>query len=127
MQLQKLVFLAQGYGIALLGHSIFYNNVHAWQWGPVVPKLYKPLQKYGSGLVTELLPDEGNPVPDNSDEMKVIFAVWKAFKDFDGFQLSGITHQEGTPWIKTWRNKQYAVIPNELIGEYYKGLLTHAN
>ena len=72
MQLQKLVFIAQGYTLAILERQLYYHNTHAWQWGPVVPKLYKSLQKYGSNIVTERLPSE--------DSWPVKARKWKLLK-----------------------------------------------
>lgn len=125
MQLQKLVFLAQGFSLALLGREIYYHNTHAWQWGPVVPKLYKQLQKYGSGEVTDCLQvpldDHGSIDP---DEERIIASVWNGYKRYSGSQLSEITHRDGTPWSKTWATSKFGVIPLQEIKEYYAKLST---
>lgn len=124
MQLQKLVFLGQGYALALLKNPVYYNNTHAWQWGPVVPKLYKDLQKYGSGQVTDFVPvpsDETGQLEE--EETKVLAAVWQAYKKYTGPQLSEITHRPGTPWSKTWESSKFGVIPIEDIQEYYSSLI----
>ncbi len=125
MQLQKLVYIAHGFNLALLGEPLFYNNVHAWEWGPVIPKLYKLLRKYGAGLVTDKLqlPEEEQPVDPASREMSIINNVWTAYGKFTGAKLSAMTHREGSPWSKVWQEKQYAVIPTEIIAENYQQLL----
>ena len=122
MQLQKHVFLGQGYCLALLDAPLYYQNTHAWQWGPVVPKLYKALQRYGSGQVTEEIAadDEIDPA---SDEYGVLAGVWNAYKRYSGAQLSALTHREGSPWFKTWNQAKFGVIPLEDIKTYYSGLL----
>jgi uncharacterized phage-associated protein len=121
MQLQKLVFLAQGFSLALLGSELYYHNTHAWQWGPVVPKLYKQLQRYGSGEVTEDLPAQPGEQLDD-DQEKIIASVWNGYKRYSGSQLSEITHRKGTPWSKTWATSQFGVIPLQDIKDYYAGL-----
>ncbi|SFU79760.1 hypothetical protein SAMN05216339_1141 [Nitrosomonas eutropha] len=55
MQLQKLVFITQGFSLAIFGALLHMHNTHTWQWEPVIPKLYKSLQKYGSDFVTASL------------------------------------------------------------------------
>lgn len=123
MQLQKLVYIAHGWSLALLEQPLFYNNVHAWEWGPVIPKLYKPLRKYGAGVVTEPIPTDDPPVDPKSLEMGIIEAVWKSYGNLSGPRLSAITHEDDSPWSITWNAAQYGVIPNELIAEHYSQLL----
>jgi hypothetical protein len=55
MKLQKLVFIAHGWSLAILNKPLFYEDVCAWRYGPVVPKLYDALIKYGSGNVTDYI------------------------------------------------------------------------
>ena len=123
MQLQKHVFLGQGYCLALLDSALYHQNTHAWQWGPVVPKLYKELQKYGSGQVTEELAAEDELDP-ASDEYQVLSGVWNGYRGYSGAQLSALTHREGSPWFKTWNETKFGVIPLEDIKTYYSGLLS---
>lgn len=46
MKLQKLVFIANGFHLAIFDEPLYYNDTAAWKWGPVVPFLYKKLKKY---------------------------------------------------------------------------------
>jgi uncharacterized phage-associated protein len=122
MQLQKLVFLGQGYCLALLDRVLYRNNTHAWQWGPVVPKLYKALQKYGSGVVPEAIPAIDKLV--QTDELNIVHGVWKAYGHYTGSQLSALTHKPDSPWAKTWETEKFGVIdPNE-IKAYYRRLVS---
>ena len=122
MQLQKLVFISQGFTLAILDRPLYFHNTHAWQWGPVIPKLYKPLQKYGRDFVTEPLNAEDKLQPD-SQEMEIIKAVWEGYGHLSGGQLSTLTHSPNTPWSVTWESNQFGVIPESLIAEHYKGIV----
>jgi uncharacterized phage-associated protein len=119
MQLQKLVFLAHGVSLASLECPLTFHNIHAWQWGPVLPQLYKRFSKYGSNCVESPAECE-EVVPENAEENEVITLVWKKFGHLTGPQLSSLTHQTGSPWDITWNSDQYGVIPNELIQNYYR-------
>ncbi len=121
MQLQKLVFLGQGYSLALLDRAAYWNNTHAWQWGPVVPRLYKDLQQYASGQVSDFIPVATDEAIEPALE-EVLNAVWTAYKKLSGSQLSEITHRPGTPWSKTWANSKFGVIPIDDIKAYYSNL-----
>ncbi len=122
MQLQKLVFLSQGYTLALLGHQLYYHNTHAWQFGPVIPKLYKTLQKYGRDFVTEPLP-AADALSNDSKEMDIVRAVWESYGHMSGSELSALTHQPETPWSVTWESNQFGVIPENVISEHYKSVV----
>ena len=121
MQLQKLVYIAHGFYLALSSQPLVDEDVKAWQWGPVIESLYESLKHYGSGTVTSRLPAPGD-VLDETAKM-VIQYVWKAYGRFTGFQLSGITHKENSPWHEAWESLRYQSIPNEMIAEYYRRLL----
>jgi uncharacterized phage-associated protein len=108
----------------MTGKSLFENDVHAWQWGPVIPKLYKALQRYGNGEVSEPIQciDDGIIEP-SSEKEEIIKAVWNAYGNFSGSKLSALTHKEGTPWSETWKKDKYGIIPIELIRDHYKQLI----
>lgn len=125
MQLQKLVFLAQGYSLAIFDAPLHIHNTHAWQWGPVIPKLYKSLQKYGSGFVAEALQAVDGIAPTSSDA-EIIKAVWEGYGHYSGGQLSALTHRPKTPWSETWGKEQFAIIDNNRIAAYYKSLIETA-
>lgn len=122
MQLQKLVYVAHGWCLALLRKPLFYNDVKAWEWGPVIPKLYNRLKKYGSGFVTDSIATNDSPIDPRTEDMSLIQSVWDAYKEFDGPQLSAMTHAEGTPWDETWKSIRYGEISNEKIAEHYRQL-----
>lgn len=119
MQLQKLVFLAQGYSLGITGNALFKDEIRAWRWGPVIPRLYNRLKKYGAGYVTELIPLEPQMGTVGTQEMRLIAAVWKAFKSYSGIALSQLTHQKGTPWKET---PEQGVITEPLMMAYYRAL-----
>lgn len=125
MQLQKLVYIAQGYSLAINDSPLYFHNTHAWQWGPVIPKLYKSLQKYGSGTVTEFLETSDKVEADSQDE-EIIRAVYENYGDYTGSQLSALTHKPETPWSDTWKEKQFSIIDLNLIEKHYKRLIETA-
>ena len=120
MQLQKLVYIAHGYCLAKLGKPLFHNNIHAFEWGPVIPNLYKTLRQYGAGEVKAYIPTDQPPIREDSAEMEIINEVWQDYKEFSGLELSALTHRKGSPWSETWRTNQFGVISDELIAEHYR-------
>jgi uncharacterized phage-associated protein len=124
MQLQKLVYIAHGYCLALLRQPLFRDQVFAWQFGPVVPALYDELKQYGSGQVKKPLYTETPPIEEESPGWKVIRGVWNSYGKYSGPQLSALTHKPNTPWDETrGSGNQKIEIPNPTIARYYRDLL----
>lgn len=118
MQLQKMVYIAHGFNLALRGTKLYYEDTRAWNFGPVVPELYEELRKYGSNEVTSVIDIASETL--DSDSLEIIDAVYKNYKQYSGIQLSNFTHQQGTPWSRTWQSNKYGVIPADDICEFYK-------
>ena len=51
MKLQKLLYYAQAYYIAMTGNPLFRNPIFAWQHGPVVPDIYHSFCHFGNSLI----------------------------------------------------------------------------
>lgn len=122
MQLQKLVYIANGFHLGFTEKPLTYNNCHAWQFGPVIPSLYKALQHFGNGHVTGRLEADDDSIPADSHAANIIKKVWESYGHISGRKLSAITHIPGSPWQKTWErdNNKFGVIPIETIAEYYR-------
>ncbi len=139
LKIQKLVYYAHGWHLALRKRALITETVEAWKFGPVVPRLYEAFRKFGSSPITEKacgvieldsapIPFEynieSNPYRDEVAYAKsLIESIWKVYKKFSGLQLSTMTHAEGTPWYKTWYSDPDRVgrdIDDELIKEYFE-------
>lgn len=127
MQMQKLVYFAHGWHLALTGEPLLADAVKAWNFGPVIPPLYNSLKQYGNGLVTELIkrkdPDTGEikvvEEPESDYVQKLLNRIWVVYGHKDGSQLSYLTHLPGSPWDITWKKEKFSVIPNELLKEHF--------
>ena len=124
MQLIKLVYLANGWSLAFLGRPLINEDVQAWQYGPVIPNVYRAFNRYGSAPITDyakqMFTDLAYPADLDEDEKKVVHAVVNSYGHIHAFQLSAKMHEPGTPWTKTFNEKgPYSVIPPSLIKEHF--------
>ena len=123
MQLQKLVYIAHGYTLAILHKPLVWQSAEAWRYGPVIKDLYHSLREYGAGIVTQPIPIlSASPIPEPHRD--IIATVYDAYSRFTGPQLSTMTHKADTPWARVYSpNRDSVIIPDPLIEEYYIQLL----
>ncbi|KAB7669204.1 Panacea domain-containing protein [Plesiomonas shigelloides] len=133
MQLQKLTYIAHGYKLAISqGQPLINDQVNAWKFGPVIPSLYHILKMWrGSPIPKNMLSMFSKHEPISDADNDLIGAVYQAYGNMNGIELSELTHKNNTPWEQIWRNagsnSSGAIIPDELIKKYYCGFLRCEN
>ncbi len=139
MKLQKLVYFAHGWCLALTGQPLIRERIEAWQYGPVIPSIYHELKGVGNGNIsgpaTNLVMQDGKiffkaqtleDFPESEERknaQEIIARVFAMYGKYSAFQLSNATHSEGTPWRQAYKQDERRVpIPNETIRTYFQGL-----
>jgi len=130
MQLQKLVYLAHGWNLAVNGEPLVEDDVEAWDYGTVFRKLYDALKIYGGRPITSRL-KWGDDTPFgyegateacvdlDTKEKDVVDKVWELYGSFPAFKLSALTHADDGPWRKNFQAGRNKVIPEGEICEYF--------
>lgn len=134
MKLQKLVYFAHGWNLALLGKPLISEVVEAWKFGPVIRSLWRDLKAYGNSPVQAPIVDRrGEAITlseakgthqDKLFAMQLVRKIWTEYGKLDAIQLSNMTHEKNSPWDKVWtpmadnpiRGKD---IPDDTIREYF--------
>jgi uncharacterized phage-associated protein len=136
MKLQKLLYFAHGWNLALSNAPLISEHVEAWKFGPVFPTVYHKFKDYGNEPITEKavsfndsLEGIAPQVDPLADVSPLIKRIWEIYGRYSGIQLSNATHQAGTPWQITWderggKDRQGTDISDDLIRDYFKGLVT---
>jgi uncharacterized phage-associated protein len=118
MQILKLVFIAHGWSLGFYGKPLVTEPIEAWQYGPVIPSLYRRYKRYGSSPIEDC-PSE-RPAALDAKERNIVEQVWKGYGHRSGVSLSSLTHEPGSPWsITVQQSGVGAVISNDLIEDYY--------
>jgi uncharacterized phage-associated protein len=133
LKMQKLVYFAHGWYLAITGRPLLAEPIQAWKYGPVIPSLYREFKEFGDspiqfpalafrqgkGMTTARLDDEGDP-QEVELPRRVIQRVWQQYGKFSASQLSSFTHNEGSPWDTTPdKDELGTVIPDEKIRDYF--------
>lgn len=137
MQIQKLVYFAHGWTLAITGQPLTQEEPEAWIYGPVYSDLYDHTKYFGKGQINRpLTPDDDDALRFFTDapsgarpycanlspiERDIIDRVWRRYGNLSGGRLSALTHQPGTPWSATYQRGRgrNRTIPNDLIREHY--------
>ncbi len=136
LKLMKLVYIAYGYALALLGRSIIdyrFDKVEAWKFGPVIPSVYHSFKIYGKSPIksgTTIFVEKGNGVEIESPQLSdteaqmVCNFVWERYGlGYDDNELVTLLHGKGTPWGKVYVPGENNPIPELYTKLYYQELV----
>lgn len=104
LKLQKLVYYAQGFSLALHNKPLFAEHLEAWEHGPVCPALYAKYKRSKSSMAIYpkmTLKDAGNPFTPR--QRKLLDDVYKTYGCFAAWTLREISHQD-TAWHNAYPN-----------------------
>jgi len=126
MQLIKLVYIADGWAMALLGRPLSREAPQAWQYGPVYPTVYRAFSGAGARPVEARAYVRGTTIPMSEeiadDESKLLKMVVQGYGKLSAYQLSRLTHQADTPWSKAYDQGSYTEIDSEEMRSHFEGL-----
>jgi len=114
LKLQKLVYYAQGFHLAMHDTVLFDGDIVAWEHGPVVEDLYHTYKYYGAGALPH--PEQFDDTVFTQPQKDLIKEVYEVYGQFSAWKLRNMTHSE-SPWIDTPRN---SVINPELMKSFFK-------
>ncbi len=136
MKLQKLVYCAYGWWLALddTGTRLLNEGPQVWRHGPVFDSLYHVLKPFGRRPITEIQSVSPFARPDqiDADDDNTRFLLdwtWNRYGHLSSFALSNMTHKAGTPWNRVATEHDFRVpfgleIPDEYIKEEFSRIYT---
>lgn len=122
MKLQKLVYFAHGWHLALTdGDPLIREGIEAWKFGPVIPSIYHAFKKYGAQPIDRPVIQNREAQVDAAT-LALLEKVWELYGHYSGWRLSNLSHAEGSPWRRTYRGHRSrgAIIANCVIRDYFK-------
>ena len=113
MKLQKLLYYAQAYSIAMTGKPLFTNDIQAWKHGPVIPDVYHSFSKYGNSTITDF---QDAVIPENWTALISALIHDKGY--MTAYELSDMTHREPT-WINARNNPAQNTITVDMLSDFF--------
>lgn len=114
LKLQKLIYYAQGFHLALFDGPLFDDAIDAWQHGPVVPEVYRAYRAHGGQGIPA--PTDFDPSVFSQDQIDMMNEVYSVYGQFSAWKLRNMTHEE-SPWKDCAINEE---IPQGAMLEYFK-------
>jgi uncharacterized phage-associated protein len=111
LKLQKLLYYAQGFHLALYDTPLFDEGVFAWQHGPVVPSIFHAFK----GFEKDALPRPVKTPDLDKKTVELLDEVYKVYGQFSAWKLRDMTHAE-LPWRQTPIGEE---ISRDLMREYF--------
>lgn len=129
MKLQKLVYYAYGWWLAEKNARLTTESPEIWQYGPVFNHLYHVFKNFGRQKIfqpyqTRPFDPPENVNPDDDEVRHFVRWIWTRYGGLSSFELSDMTHREGTPWQRVAQENNYCIgyhahIPDDYIREFF--------
>ena len=117
LKLQKMLYFVQAYCLAKLNRPLFSDNIEAWEYGPVVPTIYRKYKKNGSNPI---ISEEDKSSLAEEDKV-IVQKIWNIFGGYSASRLVDITHAH-IPWKKANKTPSQ-IISYKSLKDYYAPLL----
>lgn len=98
LELQKLLYLAQvEHAARHAGEPLVEATFQAWDYGPVIPVLYRRLKMFGAGAVRDVFRD-ARKIREGSPSEASLRSTWEQFGSVDPGELIEVSHWEKGAW-----------------------------
>lgn len=118
LRLQKLLYFVQAQFLVSNKESCFREDIEAWQYGPVVPRVYHRYKLYGSSSIPEQTVNQKNVIAES--DAGLIDAILDKCAKYSTSALISLTHRDG-PWKDSYEPGYDNVISVKSIRKYFGG------
>lgn len=120
LQLQKILYCIQECFLREKGHEAFPESIEAWQFGPVVPKVYDHYRIYGGRTIVWVPEDERNIIFEDEKDKALIDEIVEEERNIDPWDTVQLTKKELGAWAEVYDNGNgaYKEIPIETIKKH---------
>lgn len=116
LQLQNILYFIQKSFLKNKNRVAFEDDIEAWKFGPVIPKVYYRYSGFGSMPITL---DLSEPVSLDLADKLIIDSVIEDFRNKSYYRLGNSIHHPLGEWYKTVQEKYgyHDIIPIQAIRE----------
>jgi RNA polymerase sigma factor (sigma-70 family) len=131
VKLQKLLFLLNGWHLAIAGRPCMDEPFEAWELGPVVRSVYYRLEPLGGSRITDCLTDYDAAcgsfklyvVSDSLRQFhEILDMTWEKYGGIDVVRLSTLLRAPDSPWATAMKNDR-TLIGDDVTAAYFIGFV----
>lgn len=119
LKLNKMLYFAQGWMLAVNDRPLFEEDFEAWDYGPVIREVYDAYKPCGKWPIKEAA-DSFDESSLDSQELELLADVYNAYGKYTGYALANMTYQKGTPWEKVHVYKANNLISKDSMRTFFK-------
>ena len=117
LRLQKLLYFVQAKYLVEKEKPLFEERMEAWNFGPVVPKVYREYSYYGLNHI--FCYDETDDFLIDSDTKKIINSMLDSCSEYATSTLVDIIHGQ-EPWIHAHKSDDRVITPLAIYSYFAK-------
>ena len=102
LKLQKLLYYAQGWHLAIFKGPLFPEKIEAWVHGPAIPSVYGRFKRFGWNPITDQV------TKPEFEHSNLVDEVFEKYARFSAWELEQMTHEESP-----WRNARGGLAPEK--------------
>ena len=134
LKLQKVLYFIQAYYLVKIGRPCFPDKIEAWNFGPVIPRVYNEFKQYGAmaiNYITRYIEYDKNNlwsaeyklfnsnIIAKEDKNYIEFVV-NMFSKYSATELVELT-QNQMPWKEAYSKQDKEITISKII-EYFKDI-----
>lgn len=116
LKLQKILYFVQAEFLVTKNRPCFMENIQAWDFGVVVPKVYYKYKIYGGTSIPYI--ERNNICRISQKDREIIDDVINECSKYSAASLTELT-QNQSPWEDYYIVGQQNIIPHEAIKEFF--------
>lgn len=119
LQLQKILYYIQYGSLKEISECIFYDEIEAWQFGPVVPNVYYYFCNFGAMPINLKFKGYMDIIKDVNN-IEMVDNILTIRREQNPWEMVKETHKDNSPWTIVFNQGEGKVISVGIIKEYIK-------
>lgn len=119
LEIQKILYLANMVYLGRNNTLLINEEFEAWKYGPVLPKLYNLLKRFGVSPIKKYVFDNEVKTINDDKINQLLIEAWEKLGYKANWELVSMTHRKNGAWKKVYEeNKNNTITIDHIRNEY---------